>query len=192
MKCAVGLSRVPPKGGWAGVAGSLSVLPCCQSVWALRVVIATDTLASLTAWCVCLLGGIHGDNLILAFNHKVNVGWPWGNLCSYNAVCCQLPDTGGDGASGRGPKVGALIVWGPPCLLTDRRIFACCQQQEAPADRKLLLSQCLIRCLTAFGRRSLSSLEFGKEWYDSIKQMMMLICSWKGVGLVWFSLVGFF
>lgn len=50
------------------------MLPSCQLVQALQVVIAPDTLASLTAWCVCLLGGIHGDNLILAFNHKVNVG----------------------------------------------------------------------------------------------------------------------
>lgn len=55
------------------MAGSFCVLPSCQPVQAARVVIAADTLASLTAWCVCLLGGIHGDNLILAFDHKVNV-----------------------------------------------------------------------------------------------------------------------
>lgn len=29
---------------------------------------------------LCLLGGIRGDNLILACNHKVNVQWPSGDL----------------------------------------------------------------------------------------------------------------
>lgn len=123
--------ELPPKGAvqaWQAPSSCFPPASLCKHSY--RVVIAPDTLASLTAWCVCLLGGIHGDNLILAFNHKVNVWRPLGNLRTHNAVCCQLLDPGGDSVSGRGPKVGALIVWGPPCLLTDRSIFACCQHRR--------------------------------------------------------------
>lgn len=62
-----------PKGAVQAWQAPSFVLPSCQPMQALWVVIAPDTLASLTAWGVCLLGGIHGDNLILAFNHEVNV-----------------------------------------------------------------------------------------------------------------------
>lgn len=48
-------------------------------------------------------------------------------ISAHNAMCCQLLDIGGDSVSGRAPKVEALMVQEPPCLLTDRSIFACCQ-----------------------------------------------------------------
>lgn len=71
-------------------------------------------------------------------------------ISAHNAVRCQLLDIGGDSVSGRAPKVGALIVWELPLFADRQEDLRLLPAWEAPADQKLLLSQRLICCLTAF------------------------------------------